>query len=205
MKYAVRCASCVGVALVGFVFVPGAEKSGKETPIEIAELNRRPVAGALGVPLGTAVEIQARVVAGRDLRSKAYDGLYLLKVTHVAGRKLDDFQTVKFTVAGFVSVQLARNAFELFHLKTGKRAESLNSKQVAQLENGYVGRNVRLVVYETGGFVGIPHKFPTDVPVPASSGFHFATELVVLAERRSAAKSAPLVSPQRVESRRLAK
>lgn len=160
-----------------------------QAPITLEELSRRTVVGKLGHPLGTAVEIEAELVAGHSLRMKAYDSLYLLNVTHVDGKELAAPQLMRFSVPGFISVKLANHTFALYELKHGKKAASLDSTQIAELEKGYVGQKVRLVVYEAGGFSGIPDTLPDDVPVWADSRFRFSTALTVLAERELGERS----------------
>ena len=95
-------------------------------PIKIGELNRRPVVGKLGLPLGTATEIEAQIISGRELRRKAYRSSYLLKVTHIGGKELDNRPLLTFSVPAFVSVRLANHTFGLHELKTGKKAGTLN-------------------------------------------------------------------------------
>jgi len=45
------------------------DSAAKQAPLRASELNERPVVGQLGVPLGTCGEIQARIMAGRDLNN----------------------------------------------------------------------------------------------------------------------------------------
>jgi len=160
-----------------------------ESPITLEELNRRNVVGKLGLPLGTAVEIEAEVVSGQSLRMKGYDSLYLLKVTHVDGMELGKPPLMRFFVPGFASVKLANHTLALYELTHGTKAKSLDSSQVAELEIGYVGKAVRLVVYEAGNFSGIPSGLPEDVPVWADFAFHFSTSLTLLNEREPSSKS----------------
>jgi len=157
-------------------------------PITLDELNRRNVVGNLGLPLGTAVEIEAEVVSGRSLRRKGYDSLYLLKVLNVDGKDLNASPLMRFSLPGFVDVELRNHTFALYEMKRGTKAKSLNSTQIAELEKGYVGKKVRLVVYEVGSFHGIPDQLPKDVPVWADFGFHFSTSLTVLNERDAESK-----------------
>ena len=77
--------------------------------------------GSLGVALGRATEIDAVVISGRDLRRKGFDSLYLLKVTHVGGKKLDKPTPLRFSVPSFISVELASHNFSLYEMKHGKR------------------------------------------------------------------------------------
>jgi hypothetical protein len=156
-----------------------------EAPITLEELNRRSVIGKLGLPLGTTVEIEAEVVSGRSLRLKEYFSLYLLRVTHVNGKELETAPLMRFSSPSFASVELANHTFALYELKHGAKAKSLASSQIEKLEKGYVGKKVRLIVYEVGGFHGIPNQLPNDVPVWADAAFHFETTLSVLRSRET--------------------
>ena len=161
-----------------------AQTETKQKPVTTAELNQRSLVGKLGIPLGTATEIEAEIVSWRSLRFKKYQSAYLLKITHVAGRKIDKSITVEFNIPGFASVELANDTFSLYELRNGKKTGKLDSSQIDDLENGYVGKSVRLVVYESGGFSGRPNNLPKDVPLWQDTGFHFSTYLYVVAERK---------------------
>ena len=147
-------------------------------------LTQHRVIGRLGLPVGTVTEIRATVIAGSELELKQYDGSYLLRVTEVGGRAVRKPFPIELQVLGFVDVRLANNSFRLYELKTGKKAARLDSGQIADLQKDYVGKNVRLVVYETGGYSGIADHLPPDVPVWQDHSFSFSTHLVVLSERR---------------------
>ncbi len=148
----------------------------------LAESGRAAI-GKLGVPFGDAVEIRATIVAGSETRRKQYQSSYLLRVSEVDGRPLSQPQLMEFCVPGFVSAKLANDDFDLYTLKTGKKTGSLDSAQIEELQKGYVGKTVRLAVYETGGYSGIPANLPSDVPVWQDHGFGFSSSLIVLAER----------------------
>ena len=160
-----------------------AQSESAHKPIATSELNERTVLGKLGIPLGNATEIDAEIVSGRSLRQKRYQSAYLLKVTHVAGKKLDKSVTIEFSAPSFVSVRLPNHTLALHELKNGKQVGKLNSTQIEELENGYVGKLVRLVVYESGCFSGMPKNLPKDVPVWQDTVFYFSTSLNILAER----------------------
>lgn len=162
-----------------------AQEEATEPAISLEELNRRNVVGYLGMILGTSTEIDAEIVSGRSLDVKGYDQLYLLKVTHVAGKKLDVPPMMKFSVLGIKPIQLASQTRALYELKHGVQVDRLSSLQIEELEKGYVGKKVRLSVYETGGFTGIPKQLPEDVPEWADTGFQFSTSLVVLNELKA--------------------
>ncbi|WP_020474765.1 hypothetical protein [Zavarzinella formosa] len=156
----------------------------KKAPLSVAELNERPVIGQLGLPLGTCAEIEAKIIAGRELRQKQYDGAYLLSVTHVAGKKLATPAILRFDIGPGMTVKLARGNFELHELKTGKKTGSLTGEEILKLEEGYVGKTVKLSVYEVGSFHGLPRKLPSDRLIYwADTEFYFSTSLVILHER----------------------
>lgn len=182
------------VACVALVFasISSGQEKPAETPITLEELNRRNVVGNLGLPLGTAVEIEAEVVSGRGL-GKEYDSLYLLKVTHVDGKELTTPPLIQFSAPGFARVKLANHTFALYELKHGTKTGSLDSAQIEELEKGYVGKKVRLVVYEVGRFDGIPDQLPKDMLVWADVGFHFSTSLIVLKELDAETKSETII------------
>lgn len=152
-------------------------------PISVTELNQRSVVGRLGIPLGTASEIEAEIISGEALRQKRYAGRYLLKVTKVGDKTLETPVPMEFYVPGFISVQLASDVHELYELKNGDEPRIIDTAMLPELEKDYVGRNVNLCVYESGGFSGIPENKPADVPIWQGTAFHFSTHLTVLAER----------------------
>jgi hypothetical protein len=171
----------LSLLFLAFGCVADAQEAAKG-PITLDELNNRQVVGTLGKPLGTVVEIEAKVIEGSELRLKQFDGEYLLRVTHVDGNKLDQPAVLQFST-GFSVVELANDDFSLYELKHHKKASSLNSSQISELQKGYVGRSVRLAVYEVGSFRGVPKGLPKDVLTWADVSFHFDTSLVILAGR----------------------
>jgi hypothetical protein len=150
-------------------------------PIRVEPLYDLSVVGRLGLPLGTVTDVRSTVISGRELHEKGYQSSYLLRVTHVAARGLDEPVVMEFSTRG--NSELANDVFDLYELKHGEKARGLDSKQIEKLEEGYVGKDLRLVVYETGGFSGIPADLPPEVGSWQDRSFHFSTSLVVLAER----------------------
>jgi hypothetical protein len=149
-------------------------------PLTYKDLMQRPVLGLLGVPLGTVAEIEAEIVRGGNAKA---DPDFMLRVTAVDNVPLPDAMNMRFSVPAFVRVPIASNYFELHKLKTGERAASLDTAQMEQLAEGYVGKRVRLACYESGGFSGMPKNKPPDVPSWQDRGFGFSTSLIVLADR----------------------
>jgi len=152
-----------------------------QTNVDCHKLGKEVVIiGQLGVPLGTIVEIEATVVAGRFIQSKEFMGVYLLRVTKVGSNSVSKPPTCPFRTHSCAEVKLAPDEFSLYELKKGKKTGSLSDSQVAELERGYVGRAYRLLVYEEGVYTGIPPDLPKDYPIWQGQSFGFRTHLIVL-------------------------
>ena len=132
-------------------------------PLNWSELNERPVIGMLGVPLGTVAEIQATVVD--DKTSKADQNVLFLRVTQVNGQDLKGSPTFMFNVRPWAKVA-----------QVPKDLPTENPEE-------YLDKSVRLSVYETGSFSGIPDKLPKDVGGWSGYAFHVSSYLTVLADR----------------------
>ena len=158
-------------------------KHSEEVQLTPPHLTKQPPIGMLGMPLGTVTEIEATIIAGRELRSKQYDGQYLLRVTAVAGRPIEP-QPIRFYVPSYVPAHshLAANAEDLYELKNKKKARGLGFYEMKKLEEGYVGKKMRLLVYETGGYDGIPQNLPEWLTL-ADVGYAFRTWLEILEDR----------------------
>ena len=138
------------------------------------------IIGQLGVPLGTVVQVDATIVAGRTLGSKEFMAEYLLKVTKIGSNAVSNPPNCPFRTHSWAEVRIAPDEFSLYELKKGKKTGSLSDLQVAELERGYVGRVYRLLVYEEGVYTGIPRDLPKDYPVRQDHSFGFRTHLIVL-------------------------
>jgi hypothetical protein len=173
-------------AVAALVAVLGAVALGAESTVNGVRwdaLNQgTDVIGRLGIRLGEVVEIEAKLVAGRELGSKEFDGSYLLEVQTVAGKAIDRKPVIAFYLDSWADVPLASDEFALYKLRTGKETGTLHERQVVELEKGYVGSAHRLLVYEVGEFSGIPRHLPDDYPVWQDHGFAFHTSLHVLKE-----------------------
>jgi hypothetical protein len=170
------------------VSIGTAQDDPAKEPIKLKELRARNVVGELGVPLGKAVEIKAEVVSGNSTRRLADSGSYLLRVMDVDGRNLTPPTLMRFEVHHHASVELPNHTWALFELKHGEKAKKLTSAQLADLEKGYVGSNVQLLVYEVGSFRGFPGQLPDDAPIWQDVGFGFYTSLTVLTDRSAKSK-----------------
>ncbi len=139
------------------------------------------IVGQLGVPLGTVVQVDATVVLGRSPKSnKDVHSEYLLKVSKVASSVLSDPPKCRFWSHSWDRVKLAPDVFSLYELKKGKKTGKLSDAQIAELEQGYVGQEYHLLVYEEGVFSGIPNNLPKDYLSWQDRSFGFSTHLIVL-------------------------
>src|SRR4051794_2545155 len=135
------------------------------------------IIGKLGVPLGTAVEIEAKVLSGKTLHSELVGGKYFLVVSKVGRKPLAEPPICLFELLPWASVEIASDTSELYEMKRGKKASKLTGEERADLERDYVGRTYHLLVYEEGFFSGIPKGLPSEYQVWHSHNFNFDTKL----------------------------
>lgn len=148
-------------------------------PIPIEALNKTEIIGKLGHPIGKAYEIEGTVVPGSSTGMKALEGVYLLKVTSVAGKSLTPPVMMSFRSQS-ETVLLPGNVSELQEKKLGKKGEIVSEAARQKLEKDYAGSRVRFLAYESGRFRGIPNDLPADFPVWQDTGFGFQSEIVLL-------------------------
>lgn len=153
-------------------------------PITLTELNRRGVTGSLGIPLGTVCEIEAEIISGDSLSQKGYSSVYLLNVAAVNGKHLERPRMFEFSIHPVADMKLPNDNWSLYEFKHGKKALSLNAEKIKELETGYIGSTVHLIVYEAGSFSGIPDNLPKDFPVWQGRRIHFSTSLTVLERKK---------------------
>ncbi len=149
MKTLIYFSMAIAVGVASTMF--GDDMPQKLESISSASLNQRDVMGELNLPLGKVTQVMATMISGDSTRSKARAGLYLLQVHAVAGMVLPSKPLLEFEVDPGVKVK--------------------------ELEKNYVGKKVKLVVYETGHYTRIPEHSNTGV---AGVPFRFRTYLVVL-------------------------
>lgn len=180
MKYITAALLIVICGLIGVILSRKLQDKPKTIPV--VDLNQLPVIGNLGAPLGKSVSIQAVVVDGETLKDKYHSCDYLLKVTSVNGVPLESQPIMDFSLDHAIDVRLAEDNFALFLLKNNDVASSLTADQVRKLQTGYVGKEVSLWVYETGGFSGMPSDTPEDSAIWQDRGYGFYTHLEILKE-----------------------
>lgn len=176
------------------IAAPPAFAQEKHSPITLAELDERQIVGGLGITLGTVCEIEVTIIDGDALRVKELSGSFLMKVQSVNGVPLQKPWTTGF---GHFSADqeetLPTGNFGLYKKEHGKPAKVLDSAEIELLKKGYVGSRHRLVVYESGGYEGLPANMPRDVVRVAHFGFGFRTDVTILKRlpnaRGKAAKS----------------
>ena len=186
--------SLVTFILVYFMRLSTALSQDVLKEIGIDALNHVNIVGRIGVHLGKAVVIDVVVAADDQSGSKASEGHYFLQVKTVDGVPLKTKVFMQFEVRGGNlhgddpfgggSFSIPTNSFELYRLKNGRNAKELSSNEIRELEKGFIGKQYKLLAYETGMFSGIPKALPTNYPVWQDRGFSFSSYLVVLGEHK---------------------
>lgn len=162
--------------------------------VSIDALNHVNIVGRIGVHLGKAVVVDVVVAADDRSGTKASEGRYFLQVRNVDGVPLKSRVFMPFEVRGGNldgddpfgggGFSIPTNSFELYRQKNGRNAKELSSNEIRELEKGFIGRNYKLLAYETGMFSGVPKGLPKNYPVWQGRGFSFSTHLVVLGEHK---------------------
>lgn len=190
--------SLVISALVHIMLLTTAMSQELPGKISIDTLNHVRIVGRIGVHLGKAVVVDVVVSKDDHSGSKAAQGHYFLEVRTVDGIPLKSRVFMRFQVrggnmddddpfgggAGGGAFRIPTNSFELYRLKHGREAKELSSKDISELEKGFIGRQYRLLAYETGGYSGLPKGLPTAYPVWQDHGFAFSSYLMVLGEHK---------------------
>ena len=190
--------SIITSALVHIMLLTTAMSQELPKEISIDTLNHVNIVGRIGVHLGKAVVVDVVVSNDDQSNSKAAQGHYFLEVKTVDGVPLKSKVFMRFEVrggntddddlfgggAGSGAFRIPTNSYELYRLKHGRQATELSSKDISELEKGFIGRQYRLLAYETGGYSGLPKGLPTHYPVWQDHGFAFSSYLMVLGEHK---------------------
>lgn len=113
-------------------------------------------------------------MSGRSTRRKAYDGQYLLSITKIKGKSIEKPILTVFSNAPGNVARLANDTLSLYELKKGKRTGRLSEEDVTEIEHDYVGKQLKLYVYESGQFHGIPENLPEGTGGWQDTGFGFS-------------------------------
>jgi hypothetical protein len=154
-----------------------------DSVLSVSEIRSRTVIGLLGVPLGEPVEIRAIIIDGSSLKNKVHASSYLLMVTEVNGSTLSSDPIFEFSLDHAIDVQLAADNFDLFLLKYGTEADEIHPDQLNELKEGYVGKSVSLVAYESGEFRGMPSQLPDEVALWQDRSFSYEPKLEILIDK----------------------
>ncbi|MDD5705723.1 MAG: hypothetical protein PHR35_07340 [Kiritimatiellae bacterium] len=173
--------SIVVLLILASCSIQAAENSPEGTTLNYRELQKNVVViGALDKPLGDAAVMDGTIVAGASLNRLELEDRYLIEVKSVDGKPLQSSVVLPFKIPSFADVAIADDIFSLRRLRTGRNTGVLTSVEIKELEKGYVGTGVHLLVYEEGHFSGFPRHLPEDVAAWQGVGYGFSTCLVVL-------------------------
>jgi hypothetical protein len=146
-----RIVACLGLLFWANAIVPQDEDSG--VAISYSDIQTHGVIGQLGLKLGTVTNVSGTIISGGELRTKAADGRYFLKISHVDQKQLNSPLILGFHIPPWVNVKLASDS--------------------------NVGQKVELMAFEEGEFTGLPGGLdPMDQW--SDSMFHFSTHLTIL-------------------------
>lgn len=123
--------------------------------LSVEDISSSTVIGRLGKELGQVFTIEGKIVADTS-RAKGRDGMFLVEIEIVDGMKLSN-------PVAFVDADISHDWF----IRPKDRPMNI------------VGRRLKLAVYETGIFDGLP-KGDRYSPVIAGHGFHFRSRLRVV-------------------------
>jgi len=165
------------------------------------------IIGKLGLPLMTAVEIEATIIEDFSIYDNTPTGIYLLRVVRVDGTELKEPVTMSFRVQSSSNATVAESSKALDDRLKVLRDRTLDegwesttnpdgtlfsvkirTSQDEQLfRKSFLGSRHRLVVSEVATLNGQPKNLPKDV-APLSTGLegHYSRtfSLAVLAERK---------------------
>lgn len=182
----------VSIIITALFAVIGVKAQTTELTVEALNSGKYTVKGALGIPLGHAVEVTGRIVAG-EAYDQLWEGRYCLQIETVSGRAVTDGPVLRFDGS---CVGLPATHFELAEDLNGAKVHRLTFSECQELDKRYVGTWKRLVVVEYGEFSGMPiGGTPDDCPKMSGRLFGFTTYLFVFGDRTS--------GPNREESRKV--
>ena len=142
-----------------------------------ADSSKTSISTRLDLPFGTIAKLEVEIYDGDSLYMKAYQGMYLLKIHSVNGKKRLDTLVMTFEDE---TGELASDNFELFKLMYGKKTNSISEKQIDKMKQSYVGKKLTLMAYETGRFIGMPKDYFKYKPIVAATDFHFKNYIVIV-------------------------
>ncbi|MCP4784730.1 MAG: hypothetical protein GY903_03040 [Fuerstiella sp.] len=174
------------VLAFGIILISASVSADDEIPkqIGIKQLRDVEIIGALGVPLGKIVSIEATVVSNAEVRRKV-GGPFFLRVTAVDGKKLEtavdcEFWVPRSYIGRKVHVAPDAEGFRrLFGVKPGTVIRWDDYERIAP---DYVGSNVKLSVFCRAMISGIAYsRYPPPewYPLGGGSSYKISETLVV--------------------------
>ncbi|MFV0531158.1 MAG: hypothetical protein ACK5MD_06935 [Flavobacteriales bacterium] len=109
----------------------------------------------LNFPFGTLVRLTIEVIDGKNLRLKALQSEYLIKIIEVNDVKIESPLIIEFIDK---TGEFPENNFKLYKLLYGNEMGSLSSDMIKKMNKSYVGKKFSVLAYESGKFTGNPNK-----------------------------------------------
>lgn len=110
----------------------------------------------LDYPFGTLLKLKVEIVDGTDLKLKAMEGRYLIKI-----KEVNDIPADKPFIMEFIddSGEFPTEDFSLYKKLYKIEAEhDFSLDDIKKMQKDYVGKTFIVLAYETGKFVGIPNE-----------------------------------------------
>ncbi len=162
------------------------EISSNNSPLSIAEINKRQVIGNLGLPLIETATVRATIVDGDTLRLKGFSSTYLLSVTSVNGTPLLGDRLFRFAVPPPYEQDddfgLVSGSWEFSELSNRKHGKRFTEEGIDELRASYAGTKLLLKAYEIGSFYG--DDDPGTAELGIKTPHYLATKLIVLSAVR---------------------
>jgi len=192
-KFAFAIATCWASLLVESA---RAAESLRPTTISITDIQSGAISvvGTLTVPLGTVVEIEARIVEEKPTSIINVVQRYLLEIVRVNGRALANKPLMSFSTTRLGNARVAATPANLDALvrdlttpdgKDRVRSDTpISQEEAEKFRRGYVGSTHKLVVHECAWFGGTPANMPPEFGhLGTLQPFALRTEIDVLGSR----------------------
>jgi hypothetical protein len=146
------------------------------------------IIGSLGEPLGTVVSIEVEMVSGRLVDKYKYPDRFMMRIIQISGRLVSEEVTLPYVFFSNAGWRNGPAAGSLYALEQELRYRAPNAQRLAELEGVYERRRFELLVFETGGFGGLPREnLPDMIEAVPGERFRFYPSVVVLVEKGSEA------------------
>lgn len=152
--------------------------------IHVDDLNKVPVIGKLGVPLGKCVILDATIISGWEISPKMWADHYALRIHAINEKPLPEPLDMIFKPFEQAEAKYPCDTTSLCQLRTGQTFPGFLPdeifEQFLEWDTEYLGQRVQFVAFETGDFQGMREEAPGEPCFRAGCWFRFESRLIVL-------------------------